>query len=52
MNIATLCLGSNHVQQLKKGGEFLTQVRLLIDHLNLYERFQMPPNATDSQSRI
>ena len=41
--VASLCLGSNHAQHLRKGGEFLTDmVRLLIEHLNLFERFRMP----------
>ena len=40
---ATLCQGNNHAQQLPKGGEFLTHVWFLIEHLNLQEIFRMPP---------
>ena len=42
---ATLCQGNNHAQQLPKGGEFLTHVWFLIEHLNLQEIFRIPPRA-------
>nr|XP_023906205.1 uncharacterized protein LOC112017963 [Quercus suber] len=38
--VATLCRGNNHAQQLRKGGEFLTHVWLLIEQFNLAESFQ------------
>ena len=38
--VATLCQGNNHAQLLRKGGEFLTHVWLLIEHFNLTESFQ------------
>ncbi|XP_075649650.1 uncharacterized protein LOC142620110 [Castanea sativa] len=38
--VATLCQGKNHAQQLRKGGEFLTHVWLLIEQFNLAESFQ------------
>ena len=38
--VATLCQGHDHAQLLRKGGEFLTHVWLLIDHFNLTESIQ------------
>lgn len=38
--VSTLCQGNNHAQQLRKGGEFLTHVWLLIQQFNLAESFQ------------
>ena len=38
--VATLCRGKNHAQQLRKGGEFLSHVWLLIEQFNLTESFQ------------
>ena len=38
--VTTLCQGNNHAQQLRKGGEFLTHVWLLIQQFNLAESFQ------------
>ena len=41
-HVATLCRGTNHAQQLARGGEFLTHVWFLIEHLDLKENFRMP----------
>ncbi|KAI3797077.1 hypothetical protein L1987_39767 [Smallanthus sonchifolius] len=38
---ATHCRGSHHEQQLRKGGEFLTHVWLLMAHLGITEQFQV-----------
>ncbi|KAM3749637.1 hypothetical protein ACB098_05G201400 [Castanea mollissima] len=38
--VATLCQGNNHAQLLRKGGEFLTHVWLLIEHFHLARSFQ------------
>ncbi|XP_076932614.1 uncharacterized protein LOC143597914 [Bidens hawaiensis] len=38
---ATHCRGFQHVQQLRKGGEFLTHVWLLMAHLGITEQFQV-----------
>ena len=38
--VSTLCQGNIHAQLLRKGGEFLTHVWLLIEHFNLTESFQ------------
>ena len=38
--VATLCQGNYHAQLLRKGGEFLTHVWLLIEQFNLKESFQ------------
>ncbi|KAK4587844.1 hypothetical protein RGQ29_019018 [Quercus rubra] len=38
--VATLCQGNNHAQLLRKGGEFLTHVWLLIEHFHLTRSFQ------------
>ena len=40
--VATLCQGNNHAQQLRKGGEFLSHVWLLIEHMDLKEKFRVP----------
>ena len=40
--VATLCQGNNHTQQLQKGGEFLSHVWLLIEHMDVNEKFRMP----------
>ncbi|XP_075660874.1 uncharacterized protein LOC142630723 isoform X4 [Castanea sativa] len=40
--VATLCQGNNHAQQLQKGGEFLSHVWLLIEHMDLQEKFRVP----------
>ena len=40
--VATLCQGNNHAQQLRKGGEFLSHVWLLIKHMDLKEKFRVP----------
>ena len=39
--VAILCEGRNHAKQLLKGGEFLTHVWFLIEHLDLKKSFQM-----------
>ncbi|KAF3956455.1 hypothetical protein CMV_018414, partial [Castanea mollissima] len=39
--VAILCEGKNHAKQLLKGGEFLTHVWFLIEHLDLKKSFQM-----------
>ncbi|XP_030939987.1 uncharacterized protein LOC115964898 [Quercus lobata] len=41
-HVAALCNGISHAQQLRKGGEFLTHIWFLIEHLDLKEKFQMP----------
>ena len=38
--VATLCQGNNRTQLLRKGGEFLTHVWLLIEHFHLTRSFQ------------
>ncbi|GJY79618.1 hypothetical protein Tco_0485419 [Tanacetum coccineum] len=38
---ATHCRGFHHLQQLRKGGEFLTHVWLLMAHLGITEQFQI-----------
>nr|XP_043634928.1 uncharacterized protein LOC122606023 [Erigeron canadensis] len=38
---ATQCKGFHHAQQLRKGGEFLTHVWLLMAHLGITEQFQV-----------
>ncbi|KAL3524731.1 hypothetical protein ACH5RR_013103 [Cinchona calisaya] len=38
---ATHCRGRNHAQQLRKGGELLTHVWLLMAHLGITEQFQI-----------
>ncbi|KAJ0484279.1 hypothetical protein HanRHA438_Chr14g0633491 [Helianthus annuus] len=38
---ATHCRGFQHEQQLRKGGEFLTHVWLLMAHLGITEQFQV-----------
>ena len=38
--VSTLCQGNIHAQLLRKGGEFLTHVWLLIEQFNLKESFQ------------
>ncbi|KAK9062721.1 hypothetical protein SSX86_019910 [Deinandra increscens subsp. villosa] len=38
---ATHCRGFQHQQQLRKGGEFLTHVWLLMAHLGITEQFQV-----------
>ncbi|KAK9073644.1 hypothetical protein SSX86_006238 [Deinandra increscens subsp. villosa] len=38
---ATHCRGFHHEQQLRKGGEFLTHVWLLMAHLGITEQFQV-----------
>ncbi|XP_076954096.1 uncharacterized protein LOC143628366 [Bidens hawaiensis] len=38
---ATHCRGFHHEQQLRKGGEFLTHVWLLMTHLGITEQFQV-----------
>ncbi|KAI3745624.1 hypothetical protein L6452_08025 [Arctium lappa] len=38
---ATHCRGVHHEQQLRKGGEFLTHVWLLMAHLGITEQFQV-----------
>ncbi|GJV17536.1 hypothetical protein Tco_1362859 [Tanacetum coccineum] len=38
---ATHCRGFHHAQQLRKGGEFLTHVWLLMAHLGITEQFQV-----------
>uniref|UniRef100_A0A2N9H761 DUF4220 domain-containing protein n=1 Tax=Fagus sylvatica TaxID=28930 RepID=A0A2N9H761_FAGSY len=40
--VAVLCHGKNHAKQLLKGGEFLTHVWFLIEHLDLEEKFRIP----------
>jgi hypothetical protein len=40
--VAVLCQGKNHAKQLLKGGEFLTHVWFLIEHLDLEEKFRIP----------
>ncbi|KAK7846274.1 hypothetical protein CFP56_008161 [Quercus suber] len=40
--VATLCQGNNHAQHLRKGGEFLSHVWLLIEHMDLKEKFRVP----------
>lgn len=35
------CRGTQHAQQLRKGGEFLTHVWLLMAHLGITEQFQI-----------
>lgn len=35
------CRGTHHAQQLRKGGEFLTHVWLLMAHLGITEQFQI-----------
>ena len=35
------CRGNQHAQQLRKGGEFLTHVWLLMAHLGITEQFQI-----------
>ncbi|GMY32480.1 hypothetical protein FCV25MIE_27722 [Fagus crenata] len=47
VNAATFCQGNNHAQQLPKGGEFLTHVWFLIEHLNLQEIFRVPQQARE-----
>ncbi|XP_030941289.1 uncharacterized protein LOC115966091 [Quercus lobata] len=41
-HVATLCQGNNHAQQLRNGGEFLSHVWLLIEHMDLKEKFRVP----------
>ena len=41
-HVATLCQGNSHAQQLRKGGEFLTHVWFLIEHMDLKEKFRLP----------
>ncbi|KAI8016631.1 hypothetical protein LOK49_LG05G03908 [Camellia lanceoleosa] len=38
---ATHCRGNHHIQQLRKGGELLTHVWLLMAHLGITEQFQI-----------
>ncbi|CAI9762999.1 unnamed protein product [Fraxinus pennsylvanica] len=38
---ATHCRGNHHARQLRKGGEFLTHVWLLMAHLGITEQFQI-----------
>ncbi|KAK3038819.1 hypothetical protein RJ639_028541 [Escallonia herrerae] len=38
---ATHCRGNHHAQQLRKGGELLTHVWLLMAHLGITEQFQI-----------
>lgn len=35
------CRGTEHAKQLRKGGEFLTHVWLLMAHLGITEQFQI-----------
>ena len=48
-HVATICQGNNHAQLLRKGGECLTQVRFLIEHLDLHERFRMPLKVPEDE---
>ena len=41
-HVATLCQGNSYAQQLRKGGEFLTHVWFLIEHMDLKEKFRLP----------
>uniref|UniRef100_A0A2N9IU11 DUF4220 domain-containing protein n=1 Tax=Fagus sylvatica TaxID=28930 RepID=A0A2N9IU11_FAGSY len=50
--VAVLCQGKNHAKQLPRGGEFLTHVWLLIKHLDLEEKFRMPPTVPQQQQQI
>lgn len=39
---ASQCKGKHHAQQLRRGGEFLTHVWLLMAHFGLTDHFQIP----------
>ncbi|KAL3726180.1 hypothetical protein ACJRO7_031124 [Eucalyptus globulus] len=39
---ATSCKGSHHAQQLRRGGELLTHVWLMMAHFGLTDHFQIP----------
>ena len=39
---ASQCRGSHHAQQLRRGGELLTHVWLLMEHFGLTDHFQIP----------
>lgn len=40
---ASKCKGSYHAQQLRRGGELLTHVWLMMAHFGLTDHFQIPP---------
>lgn len=46
-HVAALCNGTSHAQQLRKGGEFLTHIWFLIEHLDLKRKIS---NATSSST--
>ena len=47
--VATLCQGKNHAKQLLRGGEFLTHVWFLIEHLDLKKNFRKPPSSQEEE---
>ncbi|KAF7845473.1 Transposon Ty3-I Gag-Pol polyprotein [Senna tora] len=44
------CRADHHAQQLRRGGEFLSHVWLLMAHLGLMEQFQLKPQNPPHQS--
>ena len=50
--VATLCQGKNHAKQLLRGGEFLTHVWFLIEHLDLKKSFRKPPTRPQEEEQI
>ncbi|KAL4625306.1 hypothetical protein ACB092_05G016200 [Castanea dentata] len=42
---ACCCRGNHHAQQLRRGGELLTHVWLLMAHFGINEQFQIPKGA-------
>ena len=47
---ATECRADQHAQQLRRGGEFLTHVWLLMAHLVLMEQFQVDTETTEQST--
>jgi hypothetical protein len=49
---ASQCRGSHHAQQLRRGGELLTQVWLLMAHFGLTDHFQIPSSHAIAEAII
>jgi|UniRef100_A0A2N9F672 hypothetical protein len=49
---ASQCRGSHHAQQLRRGGELLTHVWLLMAHFGLTDHFQIPSSHAIAEAII